>query len=168
MPDIDIFGWINAEYGRSSSPETIGDSKGKDRLGIQQSALGLRVSKDKYKGVIAIGGDNLSNGDGDGSNYAIRDAFIVYDNTEEGNFKFSVGAQPILFGLKPNGFPQDRSIRGSVEYGGAGGFNIGFQGLTSAKFDYYISNFEVNAVVFDTNESSGNNNGSSIDQNTVL
>jgi hypothetical protein len=168
MPKVDFFGWLNAEYGRSSSSGQLGGSKGKDRFGIQQSAIGLKASKDKYEGVIVIGGDNLSSGDGNGSNYAIRDAFIVYNDKEEGNFKFSVGAQPILFGLKPSGYPGDRSLRGSVEYGGAGGFNVGFQGLTSAKFDYYISNFEINAVAFDTNESSGANSGSSIDKNTVL
>lgn len=169
--NVDVFGWINVEYGRSSSDEVLGEKKGDDRLGVQQSAIGVKVTKGKYEGAIAIGGDNLSSGDGDGSNFAIRDSFIVYNNKKDGNFKISVGAQPILFGLKPNGYPGDRSIRPSLEYGGAGAYNVGFQGLTSAKFDYYLSGLELNLVLFDTNETDGTaeaDSGSSIEQNTAL
>jgi hypothetical protein len=73
-----------------------------------------------------------------------------------------------LFSLKPNGFPGDRSIRASLEYGALNSLQVGFQGERSIKFDYFHEYFDLDLGFFDTNvQSSDGTDGSSFADNLM-
>lgn len=61
----------------------------------------------------------MSDDQNDG-NIDIKDAFIVFKNLGDSQVNISVGAQPLLFGLKPAGYPGDHSLQASIEYGAGG------------------------------------------------
>lgn len=120
---------------------------------------------------------------GSGANVGIKDTFIEVASINNTKFGMSIGAQPLLFGLKANGYPGDRTITPSLEFMsifgqvGAGGtiasrsFAVSQQAGPSVKFTYNLD--QKNRVVFgafDTAErtSAARNSGSSVHQNLAL
>ena len=124
-PTIEFGGFIRADYG---SGDRYPLDRGEDQLGVSKAALATTVRHEGVTGVFVVGAERLtdgsSNADGD---VDIKDAFIVLGDPEGPGFSWSFGAQALLFGLKPNGYPGDRSLQPSIEYGGAGAFAVANQ-----------------------------------------
>jgi hypothetical protein len=125
QPVVTFGGFIRADYGAG---ERYPQARGEDRLGVSKAALAATVNYDRIKGVFVVGTERLTDGnpDNDG-NVDIKDAFIVIGDDGKPGLSWSVGAQALLFGLKPNGYPGDRSLQPSIEYGGAGAFAVSQQ-----------------------------------------
>jgi hypothetical protein len=66
----------------------------------------------------------------------IKDAFIIVGANNKTGFSFSVGAQPLLFGLHPNGYPGDSSLQANIDYGADGAFAVSQQAGPSIIFNY--------------------------------
>lgn len=141
QPVVTFGGFIRADYGAG---DRYPEARGEDRLGVSKAALAATVHYDRIKGVFVIGTERLTDGnpDNDG-NVDIKDAFIVVGDDSRPGFSWSVGAQALLFGLKPNGYPGDRSLQPSIEYGGAGAFAVSNQAgpslIGTYKFDQGFS-----------------------------
>lgn len=168
--NINYFGWINADYSYSADQDRIPAGGGHDQLGVGQTAFGLRGNQGKIHGVLVIGGSAMSLDNAGADNFAVRDAFFIYEDRKDNNFKLSVGAQPLLFGLKPNGYPGDRSLRASLEYGAMSSYNVAQQGEKAVRLDYVTSYGDIELSVFDTAEgkSDATKKGSSIKDNYSL
>ena len=123
--ELTIGGWMQIDYGVGS--DRYGDRKGDDVLGVSQYAAVTQVQFDENISFVGVvGGTVLSNGANE--DFEIRDAFMVWDNfLDVEGLTIKAGAQPILFGLKPNGYPGDRSLQSSVEYGANGLFAVSQQ-----------------------------------------
>ncbi len=117
--DVGFGGFIRADLGIG---ERYGDAHDDDRLGISKAAFAITPSYKNIKGVFVLGTEvttlNDTGGTEDG-NIDIKDAFIIMKFSA---VDFIVGAQPLLFGLKPQGYPGDHTIQGSIEYGAGGAF----------------------------------------------
>src|SRR5215831_3101342 len=168
--DVSVGGFIRADYG-------VGDrypvSSGGDRLGISKAALSVTAQQDDIKGVFVVGGQALTDGDpNNNGNVGIKDAFIVVGAGKTQGFWFSVGAQALLYGLKPNGYPGDRSLQPSIEYGGAGGFAVSQQAGPSIVGTYaFTPNESLRFGAFDLNSSNAHaapTNGSKLTNNFFL
>jgi hypothetical protein len=124
-PTITFGGFIRGDYG---SGERYPENRGEDQLGVSKAAFAVTAEHKEIKGVFVVGTERLTDGgssnDGD---VDIKDAYIVIGADKQQGFSWSVGAQPLLFGLKPNGYPGDRSLQPSIEYGGAGAFAVSNQ-----------------------------------------
>lgn len=113
--DISVGGFIRVDAGAG---DRYGDATGEDRLGVSKAAVAVTAKSGPIKGVFVLGTeltteqDETTDGDID-----TKDAFIVVGGDI---FNVSAGAQPLLFGLKPAGYPGDHSIQASVEYGAGG------------------------------------------------
>ena len=145
-----VGGFIRADYGYGDRYPV---SQGEDRLGVSKAALAVNTNYDGVKGVLVFGTeitteeDATTDGDVD-----VKDAFIVLENIGNSGINFSVGAQPLLFGLKPNGYPGDRSLQGSLEYGAQGLFAVSMQAGPSVIFNAdLINGVNLRAGVFDRN-----------------
>ncbi|MEE9491967.1 MAG: hypothetical protein V3W04_01125 [Gammaproteobacteria bacterium] len=146
--DIGFGGFIRADLG-------VGDRYGKahddDRLGVSKAAFAVTTSYKNIQGVFVLGSEvtSVNNSTEDG-NIDIKDAFVI--------MKFSpvdliVGAQPLLFGLKPQGYPGDHSIQGSVEYGAGGAFAISNQAGPAVVANWNITDsFSLRGGFFDHND----------------
>ncbi len=165
---LDWSGFVRADYG-------VGDryskADGEDRLGFTKSLLLLSATTEDIQAILDFGGTGLSQSNG-GSDIGIKDAFIVIGRGS--NFTVSAGAQPLLFGLHPNGYPSDSSLQTNVDYGGGGGFAVSQQAGPSVigtyKFDQDLS---VRFGAFDLAESNTGNtttatNGSKIINNLFV
>lgn len=133
---VNHFGWVHADYGYGK--DRYGDANGGDRLGVTQLALGIKSVRDNLTLIGLIGANALS-GPGSTGAIGLQDAFIVWDKIGGSQFGISVGVQPLLFGLKPNGYPGDRSLIPSLEYGGAGGMAIAQQAGPSIVMNYAVA-----------------------------
>jgi hypothetical protein len=116
-------GFIRADYGNG---DRYSAADGEDRLGFTKSLLLLSASTQDIQAVLDFGGTGLSQSQG-GTDIGIKDAFIVIGGDKVTGFSFSAGAQPLLFGLKPNGYPSDSSLQANIDYGGAGAFAVSQQ-----------------------------------------
>lgn len=170
--NLKYFGWINVDYKYSTDQIRHNNEpgNGNDQFGVGQSAFGLSGNQDKIHGVLVIGGSAMSLDSAEAGNFALRDAFLIYDDVKENNFKLSFGAQPLLFGLKPNGYPGDRSLRPSLEYGAMSSFNVAQQGEKAVRLDYVTSYGNIDLSLFDTAEGKNDatKKGSSIIDNYSL
>jgi hypothetical protein len=161
-------GFVRADYGNG---DRYSAADGEDRLGFTKSLLLLSATTEDIKVILDFGGTGLSQANG-GSDIGIKDAFIIigYDKP----LSFSAGAQPLLFGLKPNGYPSDSSLQANVDYGGGGAFAVSQQAgpslIGTYKFDPDLS---VRFGAFDLAESNTGNtttatNGSKITHNLFV
>lgn len=136
-PTISFGGFIRGDYG---SGDRYPEARGEDQLGVSKAAFSATAQYEDIKGVFVVGTERLTDGgasnDGD---VDIKDAFIVIGADKTQGFTFSIGAQALLFGLKPNGYPGDRSLQPSIEYGGGGGFAVSNQAGPSL-----IANYQFN------------------------
>lgn len=152
-----LSGWARVDYGYGNR---FGNASGKDELGISKMALKTDAQFENLDFIAVLGSTVLSDVPNDTS---FKDLFIVWHQFGGGDATLILGAQPILFGLKPNGYPGDRSLQPSIEFGGAGAFAVSNQAGPSVRLQYPvqgIGTFE--AGVFD---SAANNGavGSSLD-----
>ncbi len=145
---LDWSGFVRADYG-------VGDryskADGEDRLGFTKSLLLLSATTEDIQAVLDFGGTGLSQSQG-GSDIGIKDAFIVIGRDKP--LSISAGAQPLLFGLHPNGYPSDSSLQANVDYGGGGGFAVSQQAGPSVIGTYkFDPNLSVRFGAFDLAES---------------
>jgi hypothetical protein len=109
-------GFIRADYGNG---DRFPVADGEDRLGFTKSLLVLSADTEDIHTILDFGGTGLTQSQG-GTDIGIKDAFIVIGTGSTG-FSVSAGAQPLLFGLRPNGYPGDSSLQPNIDYGGASG-----------------------------------------------
>lgn len=144
--DVDIGGFIRGDIGFG---DRYTEAAGEDRIGVSKAALVTVAKSGDVKGVFVIGTEVTSEllGTTNG-NVDIKDAFIVWGDDK---LNFSLGAQPLLFGLKPEGYPGDHSIQASVEYGAGGAFAVSNQAGPSAIVNWsYNEDNSLRAGVFDS------------------
>lgn len=149
---VGIGGFVRADY---SVGDRYGTSQGDDSLGVSRAALAAKVKKDNVTGVLVLGTGRITNASGGfKGDVVLADAFVVWDKIGGSDFTLSAGVQPLLFGLKPNGFPFDRSLQESVEYGAAGNFAVANQAGPSVIASYQLSEqLTLQAGVFDQRDS---------------
>jgi hypothetical protein len=124
-PGVSIGGFIRAEYGAG---DRYPEARGEDRLGVSKAALAVTAEREDIRGVFVAGTERLTDGNPDNNgDIDIKDVFIVIGANQERGWSGSFGVQPLLIGLKPNGYPGDRSLQPSIEYGGAGAFAVSNQ-----------------------------------------
>jgi len=122
------------------------DGSDDDQVSIKKTALSIAPEYKNTRAELTLGVDNLLSDD-PGSNGADDDinaveAFIGINwDLAGGKFDLTVGKQPLLFGLKPNGWVGDHSVNQGLEYGsgnGAGGpgVNVSGQVQTGAIADW--------------------------------
>lgn len=167
--EVTPFGYVNVEYGAGSRYDNTTKVEGEDRIGAQQYNTGAIAKYENMTFFGAIGGTGLSNDNNADGAITITDAFIMLDNIKGSNFSLSMGLQPLLFGLKPNGFPGDHTLQASVEYGGGGGFNASQQAEGSIIGHYAINDsMKLSVGLFDEDENDNDvaaNKGSSLIDN---
>ncbi len=168
--DLTLGGWARIDYGIGN--DRYGREKGGDRLGVSQYALVTSVQFNEDISFVGVVGGTVFS-EGSSESFEIRDAFMVWDYflAVEG-LTLNAGAQPILFGLKPNGYPNDHSLQPSVEYGAAG-FAVSQQAGPSVYLTQKIYFMEdaglmgkIKIGAFDHDEENTmGNDGSSLDKN---
>ena len=122
---VDINGFLRVDY---SNGDRYPEAEGEDRLGVSKAALAVTAKGDDVEAVFVVGTELFTvDGGSDDGNVDIKDAFIVLHNVFVPGGKLKFGAQPLLFGLKPNGYPGDRSLQGSIEYGAGGAVAVSNQ-----------------------------------------
>ena len=126
---LDFNGFVRADYGNGNR-YAVAD--GESRFGTTKSFLVIGMKTDNVRAILDFGGTILTNtksgGDASG-NVGFKDAFIIVGDASPTGFSFSVGAQPLLFGLRPNGYPGDSSLQANIDYGSVpGAFNVSQQG----------------------------------------
>lgn len=143
-------GFIRADYGNG---DRYAVADGEDRLGFTKSLLLLSATTQDIQAVLDFGGTGLSQSQG-GTDIGIKDAFIVIGGDKATGFSFSAGAQPLLFGLKPNGYPSDSSLQANIDYGSAGAFAVSQQAGPSVIGTYkFTPDLSVRFGAFDLAES---------------
>lgn len=148
---VGVGGFINGDYGFG---DRYGDLAGEDRLGVSQAALAISAKHQDVSGVFVVGTEGLTGGGAsDDGDVDIKDAFIVIDDLGYEGFSVSAGLQPLMFGLKPAGYPGDRSLQPSLEYGAAGSFAVAQQAGPSIIGNFEVSDrFSLRFGAFDSNE----------------
>jgi len=142
---VTLSGWMRVDYGLGNR---FGDANGRDELGVSKMALKTLAQYENFDFVAVLGSTILSDVPNDTS---FKDLFVVWHEVGDTQAVLSLGAQPILFGLKPNGYPGDRSLVPSIEFGGAGAFAVSNQAGPSARVTYPVAGIgELEAGVFDT------------------
>jgi len=126
--DLAWSGFIRADYGNGNR---YAAADGEDRLGVTKALLLLTASTQDLQAILDFGGTALSDSNvvpaNGGNNVGIKDAFVVVGADKTSGFSFSAGAQPLLFGLKPNGYPSDSSLQANIDYGADGAFAVSQQ-----------------------------------------
>ena len=166
--NITLGGFIKADFGTG---DRFNDNRGEDRLGVSKAAIALKAELNGITGVIVYGTERLTDGNGNNDGDTdLKDAFIVIDELFGQKIDLTMGAQPVLFGLKPNGYPGDRSIQPSVEYGAAGAFSVADQSGPAIMSNYRLSDALTLRVGFFDLDSSSNfgNSGSQINDNGII
>lgn len=126
--DLGFTGFVRADYG---SGDRYSSADGEQRFGTTKSLFLINMNTEDIHAVLDFGAtiltDTHSGGDASGT-VGFKDAFIVIGDAKPTGFSFSVGAQPLLFGLHPNGYPGDSSLQANIDYGGVpGAFNVSQQ-----------------------------------------
>ncbi len=134
-----ISGFARAEYGNGDRYTENGDS---DRLGITKAAVKISTKNGNIKSALVVGTKGSRDGTTRGD-INVKLAYIEMENIGGSSVSISAGLQPLLFGLKPNGFKGDRSIQSSVEYGAGANFPVARQAGPAiiAKADIGAINF---------------------------
>jgi hypothetical protein len=116
-------GFVRADFG-TGNRYPVAD--GEQRFGSSKNLLLLSATTEDVQAILDFGGTIFNDGVNNGS-VGIKDAFIVVGANNKTGFSFSVGAQPLLFGLHPNGYPSDSSLQANIDYGADGGFAVSQQ-----------------------------------------
>jgi hypothetical protein len=174
--DLAFSGFVRADFGAGDRYPT---ADGEERFGSSKNLLLLSATTEDVKAILDFGGtifnDTNINGRGtDDGSVGIKDAFIVVGAGKKTGFSMSVGAQPLLFGLRPNGYPGDSSLQANIDYGAAGGFAVSQQAGPSIIGNYFFTPDEsLRFGAFDLAASNSVNvttatNGSKIKDNLFL
>ena len=146
--DVNFGGFIRADLGIG---DRYGDAHDDDRLGVSKAAFAITSKYRNIQGVFVLGTEvtSVNNGTDDG-NIDVKDAFVIMSFSP---VDLIVGAQPLLFGLKPQGYPGDHSIQGSVEYGANGAFATSNQAGPAIVVTWPVNDsISVRAGFFDQND----------------
>ena len=163
-------GFVRADFGTGDRYPT-GD--GQERFGSSKNLLLLSATTEDVQAILDFGGTIFNDGINNGS-VGIKDAFIVVGANNKTGFSWSVGAQPLLFGLHPNGYPGDSSLQANIDYGADGGFAVSQQAGPAIIGNYRFTTDEsLRFGAFDLAESNSTNvttatNGSKIKDNLFL
>ncbi len=123
--EVTVGGFTRVDY---SNGDRYSDRQGEDQLGISRAALAVTAKHENVTGVFVAGTEVLTNdNETTDGNIDIKDAYLVLEKVGGSPVTFSVGAQPLLYGLKPNGYPFDHSLQESIEYGAQGAFAVANQ-----------------------------------------
>ncbi|GAA6167205.1 hypothetical protein [Sessilibacter corallicola] len=171
--EVKVGGFIRADYGDG---DRYSEEQGEDRLGVTKAALAAQSTYKNVTGVLVFGTEILTDGDEDADgNVDVKDAFIVLNNVGDSAVSFSVGAQPLLFGLKPEGYPGDHSIQASIEYGAGGLFATSNQAgpaiiswVDFGEFTLRGGVFDLNSTYDDVTFADFDDDGSSVSDNLFL
>jgi hypothetical protein len=169
-------GFIRADYGNG---DRYSAADGEDRLGVTKALLLLSASTEDIQAILDFGGTALTDSNvapaNGGNNVGIKDAFIVIGAGKATGFSFSAGAQPLLFGLKPNGYPSDSSLQTNIDYGADGAFAVSQQAGPALIGTYgFTPDVSVRFGAFDLAESNAVNattpatNGSKLKDNLFV
>jgi hypothetical protein len=168
--DLAFSGFVRADFGTGDRYPT---GYGEERFGSSKDLLLLSATSEDVQAILDFGGTIFNDGVNNGS-AGIKDAFIVVGANNKTGFSFSVGAQPLLFGLRPNGYPGDSSLQANIDYGAAGGFAVSQQAGPALIFNYkFTADESLRFGAFDLAESNAANvttatNGSKIKDNLFL
>jgi hypothetical protein len=168
--DLAFSGFVRADFGAGDRYPT---AYGEERFGSSKDLLLLSATSEDVQAILDFGGTIFNDGVNNGS-AGIKDAFIVVGANNKTGFSFSVGAQPLLFGLRPNGYPGDSSLQANIDYGADGGFAVSQQAGPAIIFNYKFTPGEsLRFGAFDLAESNSANvttatNGSKIKDNLFL
>jgi hypothetical protein len=163
-------GFVRADFGAGDRYPT---AYGEERFGSSKDLLLLSATTEDVQAILDFGGTIFNDGVDNGS-AGIKDAFIIVGAAKKTGFSFSVGAQPLLFGLRPNGYPGDSSLQANIDYGADGGFAVSQQAGPSIIFNYKFTPDEsLRFGAFDLAESNSANvtqatDGSKIKDNLFL
>jgi len=163
-------GFVRADFGAGDRYPT---EYGEERFGSSKDLLLLSVTTEDIQAILDFGGTIFNDGVSNGT-AGIKDAFIIVGADKKTGFSFSVGAQPLLFGLHPNGYPGDSSLQANVDYGADGAFAVSQQAGPSIIFNYKFTPDEsLRFGAFDLAESNATNytqatNGSKIKDNLFI
>ena len=137
--DVSTHGKVFVEYGQGA--QRYGDG-GNDRLGASLAAIGVEAKKNNTKAVLWVTGQNLATTDSTVNTnkglIGISEAFLDFSKIAKTDFSVSAGYQSLMFGLKPGNFAGDRTIQGSVEFGGLGGMATSKQEAPAVILSYEI------------------------------
>ncbi len=167
---LDWSGFVRADYGNGDRYPV---ADGEDRLGTTKSFLVLSANTEDIQTILDFGGTALSQLQG-GTDIGIKDAFIVIGAGKITGFSFSAGAQPLFFGLKPNGYPGDSSLQPNIDYGQDGAFAVSQQAGPAVIGTYkFTPDVSIRFGAFDLAESNTGNsttatNGSKIKDNLFI
>ncbi len=151
---LNFGGFIRGDVGFG---DRYGDSEEDDRIGVSRSAFAILPEYKNVKGTFVVGTEitssNFLGNDGAGTedgDVDIKDVFITIEDFLADGLDVRIGAQPLLIGLKPEGYPGDHSIQGSVEYGAGGAFAVSYQPGTALTANYsFNSNNVLRVGIFD-------------------
>ena len=144
--NVNLGGWMRVDYGYGNR---FGPAAGRDELGISKAALVTTATHENFDFTAVLGATILS--DIPVVDTSFKDLFVTWHDTSGTGGSVKAGAQPLLFGLKPNGYPGDRTIVPSIEYGGAGGFPVSNQAGPSITGEYPLCDHcKLQGGLFDT------------------
>lgn len=118
---VNLNGFFRVEYGAGSRYDGL---SGSDRYGVSRAALVTTAKYQNTDAIVVLGTGDLTGdtpGDFNGDVFLV-DIYATTHNVFGAKLSLSAGLRPILFGLHPEGFPGDRSLQSSIEFGGAGQF----------------------------------------------
>jgi len=118
-----ISGFARAEYGNG---KRYTENSDEDRLGITKAAVKISTKHKDLRTALVVGTKGTQDGTTRGD-LNVKLAYVELGNIAESGVSVSAGLQPLLFGLKPNGFKGDRSIHAGVEFGAGGRFPVARQ-----------------------------------------
>jgi len=169
--NLGFSGFVRADFGTGDRYPT---GQGQERFGSSKNLLLLDASTEDVEAILDFGGTIFNDGVNNGS-AGIKDAFVIINGKSKTGFSWSVGAQPLLFGLRPNGYPGDSSLQPNVDYGSVNGsFAVSQQAGPAIIGNYKFTPDEsLRFGAFDLAESNSANvttatNGSKIKDNLFL
>jgi len=147
--DVSLSGWARFEYGIGD--ERYGEGNGDDTFGVSKAALETHASYGDFELTTVLGTTIMSTEDDDDLEF--KEIYMDWNGLGGSSVDMTIGIQPLMFGLKPNGYPGDRTIQPSLEYGGAGGMAISNQDGAILAFDVPVGPLGLELAVFDTDAS---------------
>jgi len=153
--DVILHGFARIDYGAG---DRFGDEAGEDQLGVSKMALVTEARYQDLSFVGVIGATILADQPVDTE---LKDIFLAVRNLGGTRASLRLGAEPLLFGLKPAGYPGDRSLVPSIEFGGAGAFPVSNQAGTCLVLDVPVADVGTfSAGLFDTSQTTSGAPGS--------
>ncbi len=153
--DVTLSGWARLDYGIGE--DRYGADQGDDHFGVSKAALVTQASHGNTELTAVLGTTILSDeADGGSDDLAFKELFVTFSEVAGSQLTLVGGLQPILFGLKPEGYERERTIVPSLNHGGAGGFAVSTQDALAVRAIHPITEgVDIELAAFDTSETSG-------------